>query len=182
VLSQAEKQQEVADLKEKFGRARCVFVADYRGLDVQAVDGLRKKLRAEGRGEFEYRVTKNTLLRRAAEGSDVAAIAHHFDGPTALAIGYGDPVRLAKLLVDFGKQHEVFALKGGVFEGRAMERAEIGTLATLPSLEELRGRLVGLLQAPAVKLARVLFAPGTQVARVVEARRKQLEEAGGTAQ
>jgi large subunit ribosomal protein L10 len=178
VLTRAQKEQEVAELREKFARATSVFVADYRGLDVQAVHDLRKRLRGEGRGRYEYRVTKNTLLRRAVEGSALASLEPSFDGPTSIAIAYGDPVRLAKVLVDWARSHEVFTLKAGWLEGRPLAREEIATLATLPSLEELRGRLVGLLLAPAAKIARVVAAPAGQLARVVEARRARLAEGG----
>jgi large subunit ribosomal protein L10 len=178
MLTRAQKEEQVADLRERFGRATSVVVAEYRGLSVQASERLRKQLRAEGPGQYEYRVTKNSLLRRAAEGSDVAVVIDHFKGPTAVAIAYGDPVRLAKILVDYAKQNEIFQIRGGMLDGRALARADIATLATLPSLDELRGQLVGLLQAPAAKLARLMAAPGAQLARLMEARRKQLEEAG----
>ena len=176
MLSYAEKQEQVTELREKLGRASSVIVADYRGLDVFQVSALRSKLRAAG--GCEYRVVKNSILRRASEGTGVAAIAPHFKGPTALAMAFGDPVVLARTLSDFAKQHEVFQLKAGWLDGKPLDRAEIATLATLPSLDGLRGRLVGLLFAPAQKVARVLLAPGAQLARLAEARRKQLEEGG----
>lgn len=181
MLTRAQKEEVVGDLAGKFARATSVFVAEYRGLDVARVDALRRKLRAEGGDAYEYRVTKNTLLRRAAAGTGVEPIAAHFKGPTAIAISYGDPVRLAKILVDYAKDNEVFQLRGGVLEGRELGKAEIATLAKLPSLDELRGQLIGLLQAPAGKIARVIAAPAAQLARVVEARRKQMDEAGGAA-
>jgi large subunit ribosomal protein L10 len=177
VLTRGQKEEQVQDLKTKFSRATSVFVAEYRGLDVLRQDALRRKLRAEGQGTYEYRVTKNTLLRRAAEGSDVAHISSHFKGPTAVAISYGDPVGLAKILVEYAKENDIFKLRGAVLDGRALGQAEIATLATLPSLSALRGKIVGLLQAPAGQLARLLAAPGAQLARVVEARHKALAEA-----
>jgi len=178
VLTRARKEEQIAEFKEKFARATSLYIADYRGLDVPAVSELRSKIREEGGGDYEYRVLKNSVLRRAAEGSDAAEVTEHFTGPTALAISYGDPVGLAKVLTDFAKTHEVFELKAGVLDGKAVTPAEIGTIATLPSLDELRGKLVGLIQAPAAKLARLMNAPAGQLARVVEARRKSLEEAG----
>ncbi len=178
MLSYAQKQEAVASMKEKFERAKSVIAVDYRGIDVMSVNSLRAKLRAEGQGDYEYHVVKNSVLKRAAEGLDVAAIEEHFSGPTAIAISYGDPVGLAKALVDFAKEHEVFELRGGVLDGKPIDTGEIATLATLPSLDELRGKLVGLLQAPAQKIAAVLQAPGGQLARVVEARRGSLEEGG----
>jgi large subunit ribosomal protein L10 len=176
VLNFAQKQEQVAELKEKLGRASSVVVADYRGLDVASVNALRAKLRAAG--GCEYRVVKNSILRRASEGTGVAAIAAHFKGPTAVAMAFGDPVALAKALVDFAKQNEVFQLRAGVLEGKALDKGEIATLATLPGLDELRGRLVGLIQGPAQKLVMVLSAPAAQLARVAEARSKKLAESG----
>ncbi len=181
MLTFAQKQETVAELKDKLGRATSVFVADYRGLDVEAVNRLRSVLRSQGEGDYEYRVIKNTLLRRAVAGSEVEAIAEHFQGPTALALSFGDPVALAKALVDYAKDHQAFEVRAGFLDGRAIDRGEIATLATLPTLDALRGRLVGLIQAPAQKIAAVLQAPGTQLARVLEARRAQLEESGGAA-
>lgn len=181
MLTRGQKEEQIRELKTKFSRATSVFVAEYRGLDVHRQDALRRKLRAEGKGSYEYRVTKNTLLRRAAEGSEVAHISAHFKGPTAVAISYGDSVGLAKILVDYAKENkenEIFKLRGAVLDGRPLDQAEIATLATLPSLDALRGKLLGLLQAPAAQLARLLAAPGAQLARVVEARRKSLEEGG----
>jgi large subunit ribosomal protein L10 len=180
VLTRVQKESEVAELQERFQRATSVFLADYRGLTVAAVDALRAKLRAEGQGDFEYRVSKNTLVRRAVAGSPGEPLKPHLQGPTALAFSFGDPARLAKLLVDYAKEHQVFELRAAVVEGKALDRDEIATLATLPSLEELRGRLVGLLQAPATKIAGVLAAPGGQLARLIAARQRKLEEAAAS--
>ena len=179
MLSYAQKQEAVASMKDKFERAKSVIAVDYRGIDVMSVNALRAKLRAEGQGDYEYHVVKNSVLKRAAEGLDVAALEEHFAGPTAVAISFGDPVGLAKTLVDFAKEHEeVFELRGGVLDGKAIDTGEIATLATLPSLDELRGKLVGLLQAPAQKILGVVTAPAGQLARVVDARRAKLEEGG----
>lgn len=178
MLTFAQKQEAVAELKDKLSRAKSVIVADYRGLDVTSVNELRSRLRALGQGECDYQVVKNTILRRAAEGSDVASIAEHFQGPTAIAISYGDPVGLAKTLVEYAKAHESFEVKAGVLDGRAIGNEEIGTLATLPNLEQLRARIVGLIQAPAQKLAAVIQAPAAQLARLAEARRESLEKGG----
>ena len=105
-------------------------------------------------------------------------MADRFKGPTAVAISYGDPAALAKVLVDYSKANKVFELKGAFLDGRCLAEEEIATLATLPSLLELRAQLVGLLQAPAGKLVRLLAEPGGQLARLVEARRGALEDAG----
>lgn len=181
MLTRAQKEHQVAELRDKFARAKSVFVADYRGLDVAQVNELRGRLREQGQGDYEYRVTKNTLLRRASEGSGVAQVVGHFNGPTAIALSYGDPVGLAKVLVDYAKRHKAFELRGGLLEGRPIGEGEIATLATLPGLDELRARLAGLVNAPARKLATLMVTPGQQLARVVDARRTSLEESGGGA-
>ena len=173
MLTRNQKEEQVAELKDKFSRATCVYVADYRGIDVTSVNELRGRIHKEGAGEYEYRVTKNSVLRRAAADTDAATITDRFQGPTAVAISYGDPVGLAKILTEFAKDNEIFELKAGVLDGRAIEPAEIGTLATLPSLDELRGKLIGLIQAPASKIARLASEPGAQLARVLNARGSQ---------
>jgi large subunit ribosomal protein L10 len=181
VLTPAEKKEAVAELRDKFARAKGIFVADYSGLDVEAVNRLRRNLRDEGDGDYEYRVNKNTLMRRAAEGSDVESIVEYFVGPTALAISYGDPVGLARALVNYAKEYQAFELRGGLLEGRAIDTNGVEILATLPSLDQIRAKLAGLIQAPAQKIAMVLCAPAGQLARVVEARRAAMEESGGEA-
>ncbi len=176
MLTRTQKEEQVAELNEKFSRAKSVYVADYRGLDVAAADDLRKRIRREGAGDFEYRVAKNAVLRRAVADLDVAGLASHFEGPSAVAISFSDPVGLAKILSDFAKDHEVFELKGGVVDGEVIDTAQIAALAKLPSMDALRGTIIGLLQASATKLVRLIAEPGTQLARLVEARRAQQEE------
>ncbi len=178
MLTRTRKREQVQEFRDKFGRATSVIVADYRGIGVPAINELRSRLWKDGSGEFEYRVVKNSVLRRAIADSGLAGLSPHFEGPTAVAISYGDPVPLTKVLVEYANEHEVFELKGGYLDGRTLDRGELATLATLPSLEQLRGRLVGLLQAPATKLVRLLAEPGSQLARLVEARRAKLEQGG----
>jgi large subunit ribosomal protein L10 len=145
-------------------------------LDVAAADSLRRRIRKEGAGDFEYRVAKNAVLRRAVANLDAAGLASHFEGPSAVAISFSDPVGLAKILSDFAKDHEVFELKGGLVDGEIIDTAQIAALAKLPSMDALRGMIIGLLQASATKLVRLIAEPGTQLARLVEARRAQQEE------
>ena len=178
MLTRAQKEDQISLLKDKFSRAKCIYVVDYLGLDVDSVNQLRRRIRENEAGEYEYRVTKNTVLRLAAEGSDVAGIAEHFQGPTAIALSYGDPAGLAKIMADFAKDREAFEVKGGLLDGAPVSSEEIATLATLPSLDELRAMLIGLIQAPASKIARLLCEPGAQLARLLDARAKQEETAG----
>ncbi|MFT5441701.1 MAG: large subunit ribosomal protein L10 [Myxococcota bacterium] len=174
MLTRAQKEEQVSVLKDKLGRATGVFVADYSGLSVDEVDGLRVKLRGDVPDESEYSVRKNSILRLAVAGTDMENISGYFAGPTAVAISYGDPVRVAKVLVECGKELDAFEIKGGYLDGNALDVSEVATLATLPSLLELRGKIVGLIQAPATKLVRLLSEPGGQLARLVDARSKSL--------
>ncbi len=174
MLTREQKKDAVAELGDKFARATSVFVADYRGLDVGEQTELRGQLRGVEDAECEYRVAKNTLLKLASEGNDVAVLQEHFSGPTAVAIGYGDPVSVAKVLVEYAKDHEVFEIKGAMLDGKALDEAEVAKLATLPTLLELRGKMVGLLKAPATKLVRLMSEPGSQLARLVAARKDAL--------
>lgn len=176
MLTRAQKQDAVAELGEKFSRATSVFVADYRGLKVEELNELRVKLRGIEEGACDYQVAKNSLLKRASEGGDVAVLHEHFVGPTAVAIAYGDPVSVAKVLVKYASDHEVFQIKGAMLDGKALGKNEIAKLATLPTLFELRGKLAGLLKAPAGRLARLLAEPAGQLARLVAARKDSMSE------
>jgi len=180
VLTRAQKEEQVSVMRDKFGRATSIILADYRGLNVPEADSLRSQIRSEGTGDFEYQVVKNAVLRLAVAGEGTEALSEHLTGPTAVAISYGDPAGLAKLLVDYAKEHEVFELKGGYLDGEAIDTGQIETLATLPSLDELRGKIVGLLNAPATKLVRLVSEPGSQLARVVKAREDALAAGGET--
>ncbi len=169
MLTRQQKEDQVAELKDKFERATSVFVADYRGLGVKQLEALRGGLRSAEASESEFRVSKNSVLRRAAAGGAAEGLQEHFTGTTSIAMSFGDPVALAKALVDYAKENEAFELRGGLMDGEVLDVPAITKLATLPSLDELRGKMVGLLQAPAVKLARLLNEPAAQMARVVAA-------------
>ncbi len=175
MLTRQQKEDAVSELTEKLGRAKGVFVSDYRGLGVDDVNALRNELRALG-DDTEYAVVKNTLLKLASAGSSAEVLNEYFAGPTSITISYGDPVSVAKVLVKYEKDNEKFDIKGAMLDGKSLADHEIQTLATLPSLLELRAKLVGLIQAPAGKIARLLKEPGGQLARLVAARRDSLEE------
>ncbi len=175
MLKREQKEQWVAGIHEKLGGAEAVFVLDYRGLTVAEVNRLRKKLR-EANGEL--RVVKNTLLRRAAAGTDSATMEDLFTGPTALALAKTDPVMPAKVLIDFAKDVPRLELRAAVLKGRRLTVAEITRLAALPSLIELRATLLGTLSAPAGQLVRLLATPGGQLARAMALRRDQLPPEG----
>jgi len=178
MLTRQQKEEQIAELQEKFQRATSVFVADYSGLSVTQLEALRGGLRKAKETESEFRIAKNSVLRLACVGGPAEGLKEHFSGTTSIAISFGEPVALAKTLVDYAEENEAFEIRSGVLDGQVLEPAEISNLATLPSLDALRGKIVGLLQAPAGKLARLLNEPAGQMARIVAARKAALDKGG----
>ena len=162
-----EKQEVINELHEKFARAKAAVLTGYSGINVEQITELRSKLR---QSKVEYRVVKNTLARKAAEGTGLEALKDYFVGPIGIALGYDDPVAPAKVLQEFSKSQQKLELKVGVLEGKFLKQADVKALANLPSLNALRGKIVGLLQAPASRIVGVLQAPGGQIARVLKAK------------
>ncbi|MGD2270606.1 MAG: 50S ribosomal protein L10 [Desulfobacterales bacterium] len=141
-----EKKKVVEDLKERFARSKVVILTDYKGLDVTTINTLRRKLRES---QVEYQVVKNTLLVRAAQDTDLAMIEESFNGPSAIAISYEDPIAPAKVLTDFAGEHQQLEIKAAVMGGKVLDLAAIKALAKLPSREELVGQLLsGLIGLP----------------------------------
>ena len=166
-MQKAEKAELINELHQEFGRSPHAILVDFRGLSVPAVTEFRRKVRQAG---SRYRVVKNSLALRAAKDTPLEALSVKFENTTGVAYTGSDPVVLAKVLVDFAKEHPQLVVKAGVVSGSQMLDAEgVKALATMPSLPEVRARLVGLLQAPAARLVRRLSVPGGQVARVLEA-------------
>jgi large subunit ribosomal protein L10 len=143
----------------------CVVITHQTGLSVAEVTQLRRQMRSAG---ASYRVTKNRLVRRALEGTPFAALAPLFTGPTAIAFSR-DPVAAAKAAVEYANRNTKLTIVGGGLSGQTLDQAGVKALATLPSLDELRSRIIGLLNAPATKLAVLLQTPGSQLARVLAA-------------
>jgi large subunit ribosomal protein L10 len=161
-MDRAEKAEAVASLQQVFGSTTVVVVCHYAGLTVAQMSALRRQMRSAG---ASVKVAKNRLARIALEGTDVASIGPLLKGPTLLAYS-GDPVSAAKVASDFAKTHEKLVILGGAMGKTALNPEGVKALATLPSLDELRGQIVGLIQAPASKIARVVNAPAAKVARV----------------
>jgi large subunit ribosomal protein L10 len=165
-MKKEEKGTMVAELAEDFGRASIALVTEYKGMKAGESDDMRRRIRAV-RGEF--RVTKNTLLRRAIKDTNFAALDGHLGGPVGLILSYADPVELAKTVSSFKDFGEKFKIRGGVLDGKPLTPAEINELANLPPREVIMAQLLGLLQAPATQLVRLLNEPGSMVARLVDA-------------
>lgn len=165
-----EKEGIVADVQAKFEKSKTVVLADYRGLNVEEVTDLRKKMREAG---IEFKVIKNTMTSRAAKAANIEGLDAYLAGPTALAFSYDDHVVAAKILADFAKNHKNLELKAGVLDGKVIDFESVKALAELPSREILLTKLAGLFQAPMRGLVTVLSGPLRNFAYAVEAVRKQ---------
>jgi len=161
-LERAEKREVVTALHDVFAKTGVVVVAHYAGLTVSAMTKLRSEMRGAG---GQVKVAKNRLVKLALEGTDAKGIADLLKGPTCLAFSV-DPVAAPKIAVKFAKANEKFVILGGAMGSTVLDAKGVSSLADLPSLDELRGKLIGLLQAPASKIARTLNEPGAQLARV----------------
>lgn len=161
-MDRAEKQDLVNALKAQVGEVAVVVVTRNLGMTVAQSTDLRQKMRDAG---ASYQVAKNRLVKLAIDGTDYAGLADYLAGPTALATST-DPVAAAKVAVEFAKTNDKFEIVGGAMGSNVLDVAGVQALATLPSLDELRAKIVGLVQAPATKLAQIAQAPAGQLARV----------------
>ena len=166
-MNKESKQQVVTELHEKLQRAKAVFLADFRGMNVGKATELRNELR---KAAVEYKVVKNTLLDLASRETDKESLKPFFVGPTAVALSYDDPVAAAKVLSKFAKEQQAtFKLKAGVLTGKAISVSDIQSLADLPSREVLLAKLLGSMQAPTANFVSVLAAVPGSFVRVLAA-------------
>ena len=147
------KQPIVAEIAELLNGAASAVVVDYRGLTVAQDTELRKQLREAG---ITYKVYKNTMIKRAAEGTDFAALDPDLEGPTALAVSKDDATAPARILAEFAKKADKLEIKAGIIEGTYYDQKGMQVIATIPSREVLLGRLLGSMQSPIANFARVL--------------------------
>lgn len=164
-MDRSRKEALVAELHETFETSSLVVITSQSGLTVSEVSDLREQMRSAGAG---YKVTKNTLAKLALKGTKFEYLDGIFSGPTAIAYSQ-DPVAAAKVMAEYLKSNEKISIVAGGLDKAELTAAQVEALAKLPSLDELRGKLVGLLQAPATKVAGVLQAPAGQLARVFSA-------------
>ncbi len=164
-MDRTEKKELVAHLSDVFQKTSVVVVAHYSGLTVAQLQRLRKQM---GDAGAKVQVSKNRLAKIALEGTKVASIGSLMQGPTLIAYS-DDPVAAPKIAVAFAKDFDKFVILGGAMGSTALDLNGVRALATMPSLDELRGRLVGLIQAPATKLAQLTTAPAGKLARVFNA-------------
>lgn len=172
-MNRTEKQALVNSLHEEFERSPHAVLVDFRGLSVPAVTEFRRRVRRTG---SRYRVVKNTLARRAAQGTPIELLSESFVETTGIAYTSTDPVALAKVLVDFMKDNPRLVVKAGIVAGtQTLDASGVKALSTMPGLPEMRARLLGLLMTPATQLVRLLNTPAGQMARVLKAQQDKLE-------
>jgi large subunit ribosomal protein L10 len=167
------KKQIVHLLKERLERSKVVILTDYKGLDVGTITELRSKLREAG---IEYQVIKNTMLRRASEGTGIQPITDYFKGPSAIAISYDDPVTVAKILTDFAKTNAKLEIKVGIMGGKVMNVEMVKALSALPSREVLLAMVLSTMNAVPTSLVRALSDVPRRMVNVLQAIKDQKEQ------
>jgi len=172
-LNRKEKAQVISDLGERVKEFQAVVLTNYRGLNVEQLSQLRQKLREE---KISYHVVKNTLMKLASKGTDLEKLDSYFEGPTAMAISYGDPIPLVKILSEFVKAQPSLEIKVGLIQGKVASPEEVKALATMPPREILFGQLLGGIQGTASQLGAVLYNAIQQVLGILQARVDQLEK------
>jgi len=180
-VKKEDKERVVSDLTERLKSTDTLLVADYRGLTMPQIDDLRTKLLEHG---ARFAVVKNTLTRRAAEAAGSDTLLALLEGPTAIAFleSDGDPVAVAKALVDAARETRVLALRGGMLEGRPVEAEEIESLAKLPPADVLRGQVLGTITAPLTGILALFTAPLQDLYGLIDARIEQLQAQGDTSE
>lgn len=173
-MNRAERQDTIREIQDVIEQNEAFYLVDFKGLRVKDISALRDRVR-ESSGHL--RVVKNTLLKKAAEGTELSGAGGWMEGPTALAWAPNDPIPLAKALVTFAKENPKLKVKGGVVEGQTVDALGVETLSQLPGIDGIRAQLIGLLQAPATKLATLLQMPARNVAVCLSEKGKQAEEA-----
>ncbi len=169
-MNKEEKQKIVADLHEQLAGAKVAILTRFSGLNVGKMTQLRRELR---KASVNYRVVKNTLLRLAIQGTDKELLQPSLDGPIAVAWSQTDPVAPARVLAKFAKDFPELQIMVASSDGKSFGPAQVQEWVNLPSLDALRGRIVGFIQTPATRLVRLLSTPGTRVAQVLQAKSKE---------
>lgn len=166
MLTKEQKNQVVAELKEKFEKTKGMVMTEYKGMTVAEITELRDQLRSKG---IDYKVVKNTLARIASEGTPIEAAKDQFKGPIGVAMGFDDAAVVAKTVLDFSKKNDKLKIMGGVVDGSLYDEAAMKTIASLPSRDVLLGMMAGTMNAPASKMARLMNATVVQFAYALNA-------------
>lgn len=173
-MNRAQKEEQLAFLKEALSDVKGIVLTSVKGLSVSEVSELRRQLHDAG---LHYKVVKNTLAKKALEGTDLSVLSDDFKAETAIAWSNTDAITPAKVIVKFKKDVDKFTIKAGFATGERLDADGVETLSKLPSLDELRSKILGLLQAVPTKLVQQINAPAQNIVGVVSARKEKLEEA-----
>mgnify|MGYP003687780555 CR=1 FL=1 len=166
MMNKEAKKNYIEEMKKNFASNEAVMIAQYQGLNVNELDLLRKELRDEG---ILFKITKNRITKLAIKDSPVKDLEKYFTGPTAAAIS-SDLITTAKILTKFAKSHNKLKIVAGFMDGKVLDEKEVAIIATLPSLDEARANIVGILASPAQKLVSILLAPGSKIANLARAK------------
>ena len=172
-MNRDEKAAVVADLSGKFAKAKIAIVSDYRGLTVSSFEQLRRELK---KNNAEIRVAKNTLLRKAIQGTPFEVMTSQLEGTTAITVSYADPVAPAKILTEFAKNHPELQLRSGVLDGKALTVDDLKALSTLPSKEVMLATLLSVMQAVPTSFVRVLNAVPLSFLYTLQALKEKKEQ------
>ena len=174
MLNLAQKKELVSELQDKFERKKILILVDYKGLNVPKIVDLRARLRD---ADVDFRVVKNTLLTRAAEDTDVALIRDSFQGPSAIAMSYDDPIPVAKVLSEFAKENDKLEIKAGILGGKALDFNAVKALADLPSREVLLSQVLSTMNAVPTGFVRALSNVPERLLYALQAIKDQKEAA-----
>ena len=166
MMTKEAKKNYVAEMKKSFSSNEAILIAQYQGLNVNELDGLRKELRDKG---ILFKITKNRITKIALKDTPKKDLEKYFIGPTAAALS-SDPISTAKILTKFSKSNNKLKIIAGFMDGKVLDEKEVAIIATLPSLEEARAKIVGILATPAQKLVSILLAPGSKIANLARAK------------
>ena len=166
MMNKEAKKNYVEEMIKNFTANESVMIAQYQGLNVTELDELRKELRDKG---ILFKITKNRITKIAIKETPVKDLEKYFTGPTATAIS-SDPITTAKILTKFAKSHDKLKIVAGFMDGKVLDQKEVAIIATLPSLEEARAKIVGILATPAQKIISILLAPGSKIANLARAK------------
>ena len=166
MMNKESKKNYIEEMKKNFSSNEAFMIAQYQGLNVKELDNLRKELRENG---ILFKVTKNRITKLALKDSPVKDLEKFYTGPTATAMS-SDAITTAKILTKFAKTHKKLKIIAGYMDGKVLDQKEVAIIATLPSLEEARAKIVGILSSPAQKIVSILLAPGSKIANLARAK------------
>ena len=166
MMNKESKKNYIEEMKKNFSSNEAFMIAQYQGLNVNELDNLRKELRENG---ILFKVTKNRITKLALKDSPVKDLEKFYTGPTATAMS-SDAITTAKILTKFAKTHKKLKIIAGYMDAKVLDQKEVAIIATLPSLEEARAKIVGILSSPAQKIVSILLAPGSKIANLARAK------------